>query len=198
MAIDKRKAQAAFTQALQQISAEVYGKPLPSAEPEAQPTGSPWIVGWLNPGDQFGPDTLTATQHGVELADGHRMVDNAAGLAGLGHALVARFDGPDRETVQAAGLDPDRTWTWKDVAQAAVRMPVTVHIAEAETPRYTFVGTGHTEAEARTNLLTVWHRHAEHVGADPDYLTDDAVNVRTGLIGTAWQDHQAFPPPPHQ
>jgi hypothetical protein len=182
-----------------------YLPPADAAE-AAEPTGSGWITRFLRPGDRFGRGTLHAGHGGVEFFDGSILIGDLHALAALGHALVMRFDPPGFDDVEAAGLRGNGTdgadgadgtgpHRWRGVARAALTLPPIIWIAETSTAHFDWLGTGATDGEARDSLLRAWHEHAEHTGADPDGLRRDELNMRHGVIGTAWRDDHPFPPP---
>ncbi|MEV8504510.1 hypothetical protein AB0368_06715 [Actinoplanes sp. NPDC051475] len=176
-------------------------EPALAPQPPVEETGSAWISRFLSPGDRFDRATLPAGRHGIELSDGRVVVDTAAGFAALGHALLAQFDPPTFDEVETAGLcgngtDGTGPHRWPDVARAALTRPVTVYIADVSTRHFDWYGTGLSEDEARDSLMRAWQQHAAHHGADPQFLRRDELNVRHGVIGTAWRDQHAFPPSP--
>lgn len=72
--------------------------------------------------------------------------------------------------------------------------PVVVYIATTDTSNFAWMGTGFTDREARDALLRAWHAHADRTGADPDYITDEWINVVHGPVGTGWQDYEPVAP----
>ena len=168
----------------------------PATSTSRPPSAGRWITRFLRPGDQFGRDTLTADQGGIELFDGSVFVDTTGGLAELGHTLIAQYDPPGRQDLEAAGLDiAAGGHTWRDVARAALNKPVIIFVAEMSTRHFDWVGTGRTDAEARGSLMRAWRRHAEQTGADPRAIEGADLNVRHGIVGTGWRDYEAFAPP---
>ncbi|WP_430788146.1 hypothetical protein [Actinoplanes sp. G11-F43] len=166
------------------------------AEPSTATSGDEktdpdWITRWLRPGDLFRDEPLTDEQAGIELFDGSIYVDNRAGLAALGHAIVQHCDGPDTGTVAAAGLDPtaDAGHTWPDVARAALAKPAVVYVATTDTRHYSWTGIGATAEQARDALMSAWYAHAEATGADPDHIRRDELNVIGGRPGQGFRDY---------
>ena len=158
-------------------------------------TDSDWITRWLHPGDIFRDKPLTGDQAGVELFDGGIYVDNRAGLAALGHAIVQHLDAPAADTVAAAGLDPTTDHTWPDVAQAALAKTAVVYVATTDTRHYSWTGIGATAEQARDALMSAWYAHAEATGADRDHIRRDELNVIGGMPGQGFRDYDALPRP---
>jgi hypothetical protein len=73
--------------------------------------------------------------------------------------------------------------------------PLIIYVATADTSNFTWTGTGLTDADARAALMRAWRAHADRTGANPFYITDDAINVLSGPVGTGFQDYQAVTPP---
>jgi hypothetical protein len=68
----------------------------------------------------------------------------------------------------------------------------TLYWAQFETPNFNFAAFGTTPAAADKALATAWAQHAKTTGADPSYLTENAVEVRVRpvVVGDGFRDDE--------
>lgn len=69
----------------------------------------------------------------------------------------------------------------------------TVFVATVATSHFDFMAVGASRAEAIEALLDAWREHAALTGADPEYVTEEDVNVVHGPWGQAFRDGSPFP-----
>jgi hypothetical protein len=171
-----------------------------AGEPAAHTSGD-CVTGILHPGDRFGRSTVKAGHCGVTFCNGRTVVCTIGDFAAFGHSLVAQFDPPGFDDVEAAGLcgngtDGTGPYSWRDVARAALRRPTTIYVAQIATSHYDWLGIGSTDDQARDSLMHAWRQHAAYTGADPDHIRRDELTVHHGVAGTGWRDDTIFPPLP--
>jgi hypothetical protein len=104
--------------------------------------------------------------------------------------------------LDSTGRDGDDRfpYTWANLTDAERRQlwqayPPTVSVAETSTYHFDFRAVAATPAEARAALWRGWRAHVAQTDADPNYLTEDAINVMTGPLGQAWRDYSPIGEP---